>query len=399
MKYQGLGPKTVDRANRNTKLTVEIEKAAVKMGCEEYNSSKSRSDSQILAFDADTVVEMDMPDRAVMLSPWLLEESLNMVYAARGVGKTHFCLNVANAVATGGEFLFWKAPKPKRVLYIDGEMSIKSMQSRIKELNLPKGMGKNLRIFNPDLHLGLCPDLTCGTDQKRFEEQTDWADLIIIDNISTLCRGSSRKQTVWEYVESWITDLKHKGKSVLLVHHASRGGNSSGLSSIEIALDSIICLKHPKDHRPEDGARFIVNFEKTREGYGVSVASFEAYIDQDEDGIVWKTKEASDTRLARVLKLLEEGYNQTQIGELLGIKKWTTSRDVAKLRERGLYPQGPGGKTVPSGVRPPPDGLPAKFKDRGAYDQFCRLNDSDAELSDEETAELERAAMMYDAVA
>ena len=45
-----------------------------------------------------------------------------MVYAKRGVGKTHFALGVAYAVAAGAKFLSWQAETPRKVLYIDGEM-------------------------------------------------------------------------------------------------------------------------------------------------------------------------------------------------------------------------------------------------------------------------------------
>ena len=43
--------------------------------------------------------------REHLLSPWLLSQSLNMIYAWRGVGKTHVALGIAYAVATGGNFL------------------------------------------------------------------------------------------------------------------------------------------------------------------------------------------------------------------------------------------------------------------------------------------------------
>ncbi len=52
------------------------------------------------------------------MSPWLLSQSLNMVYAWRGVGKTHFSMNVAYAVASGGSmFGRWQADKPCRLAY------------------------------------------------------------------------------------------------------------------------------------------------------------------------------------------------------------------------------------------------------------------------------------------
>ena len=45
-----------------------------------------------------------------------------MIYAERGIGKTRVGLNVAHSVSGGGSYLGWQAPRPRRVVYIDGEM-------------------------------------------------------------------------------------------------------------------------------------------------------------------------------------------------------------------------------------------------------------------------------------
>jgi hypothetical protein len=46
-----------------------------------------------------------------------------MLYASRGARKTHVALGIAYAVATGSAFLKWWAPRARRVLPVDGEMS------------------------------------------------------------------------------------------------------------------------------------------------------------------------------------------------------------------------------------------------------------------------------------
>ena len=47
----------------------------------------------------------EFPEREAILAPWLLTQSLSMIHAWRGVGKTHVALGIAYAVATGGKFL------------------------------------------------------------------------------------------------------------------------------------------------------------------------------------------------------------------------------------------------------------------------------------------------------
>ena len=54
-----------------------------------------------------------------------------MLFAPRGVGKTHVALEAAYAVATGSSFLRWHAPEPHPVLIIDGEMPAGTLQERL----------------------------------------------------------------------------------------------------------------------------------------------------------------------------------------------------------------------------------------------------------------------------
>jgi hypothetical protein len=65
---------------------------------------------------------LDIKPRGMVLDPIIPEKGLAMLYGMRGTGKTHVALGIAYAVATGSTFLRWQAPRPGRVLLIDGEM-------------------------------------------------------------------------------------------------------------------------------------------------------------------------------------------------------------------------------------------------------------------------------------
>src|SRR5262249_51179329 len=83
---------------------------------------------------ADSIAEFlarEIPEREMLLLPIIARQGLVMLFSWRGIGKTHTAIGIAYAVATGGTFLRWRAPKPARVLYIDGEMPAKAMQERI----------------------------------------------------------------------------------------------------------------------------------------------------------------------------------------------------------------------------------------------------------------------------
>ena len=74
---------------------------------------------------------MDIPPRETLLNPWLPRAGAAMLYAPRGIGKTYLSLSIAYAVASGGVCLRWQASKPARVLFIDGEMPLASLQERV----------------------------------------------------------------------------------------------------------------------------------------------------------------------------------------------------------------------------------------------------------------------------
>ena len=73
-------------------------------------------------YNIDDFLGLNIPDREDILAPIIKTQSLNMLFAKRGIGKTHIALGISYAIASGGNFLNWKAPEPRRIVYIDGEM-------------------------------------------------------------------------------------------------------------------------------------------------------------------------------------------------------------------------------------------------------------------------------------
>ena len=81
-------------------------------------------------------LSLDIPAREMLLNPILPERSLAMLYAPRGVGKTLLSLSIGLAVASGVPLLRWSAPRQKRVLYVDGEMPLVSLQERPRAISM-----------------------------------------------------------------------------------------------------------------------------------------------------------------------------------------------------------------------------------------------------------------------
>jgi putative DNA primase/helicase len=282
-------------------------------------------------------LKLETHPREMLLSPVLPESSLSMVYAPRGMGKSLYSMSIGLAVASGGVFLGWFAPKPRRVLYVDGEMAIVDLKERLAAISAGLGIevpNENFRILAADqtesgINLGE-PD-----GQKSLEALLDGVDLLILDNLSTLCTtGSEAASDAWIPMQSWLLSLRRKGIAVLLVHHAGVNGRQRGTSRREDALDVVMALKRPAKYSPAEGARFEIHFEKIRqrvEGFG---GPFEAkattVLGSGQNRLTWSRAEIGPSPVARAAELFAQGLTVRQVAVQLGISK----SEAGRLKQR-----------------------------------------------------------------
>jgi DNA primase len=118
----------------------ELEKLIQESPSNDFSFSTKTQAGRIKAISAEELIEMKIDQPETLLHPFITKASLGMIYAQRGIGKTFFTLSLGMAVASGGQFLKYYAPKPCKVLYLDGEMSIFSMQDRINKSYSSLGM-------------------------------------------------------------------------------------------------------------------------------------------------------------------------------------------------------------------------------------------------------------------
>jgi putative DNA primase/helicase len=298
---------------------------------------------RLLAVNIGDFLSMDIPPREMVLAPVLPSQGLALLYAARGVGKTFVGLGIAYAVATGGKFLCWQAPAPRKVLHVDGEMPARAMQERLAQIvqsaEKEPPSTDYLRIVTPDLQEDGIPDISSTEGQAAIEAYLEGVSLVIVDNLSTLCRyGRENEAESWEPMQQWMLSLRRRGFSVLLVHHAGKGGNQRGTSKREDCLDTVICLKRPPDYRAEDGARFEVHLEKARSVIGQDAKPFEARLEVRDIAAVWTTRNIEDRELEQVIELSREGESVRDIAEATGISKSKVNRLQKRARAEGRLP-------------------------------------------------------------
>jgi hypothetical protein len=270
-----------------------------------------------------------------VLEGLLQEQGLMMLYGWRGVSKTWMATGLAIAMAAGGMFLRWKAPRAQRVLYIDGEMPVVAMRERLAAAVAASGSelpATHLRLLSDSLHrqTGL-PDLASRQGQAAVDRLLGNTDVVILDNLSTLTRyGDESEAESWRPVQPWLLKLRREGRSVVLVHHAAKSGVQRGTSKREDILDVVLRLRHPDDYEPSEGARFEVAFEKARGLHADLVTPFEARLEVRDGQSVWTTRSLEDSKLADIRELHGEGKSTRQIARELGLSKSAVQRALAR---------------------------------------------------------------------
>ena len=274
--------------------------------------------------------QFDPPE--YVLAPWLPTQGITLLYAPRGIGKTHVSVGTAVAVATGTCFLRWSASRPRCVIFIDGEMPGHMLQERfaraIEQANAEVDP-ENLKIAAADLEPDGLPDLAHPESQQYYETIIDPAELVIVDNLSTICRSLRENDAdSWGVVQDWALSLRRRGKSVLFVHHSGKSGDQRGTSRKEDVMNSVISLKRPPDYSPTEGARFEVHFTKHRGFFGPDAEPFEAWLRDNiwQEGPITRS---DDTESLRSLR--DEGMSLREIEERTGVSKSTVQRRLKEL--------------------------------------------------------------------
>jgi hypothetical protein len=154
------------------------------------------------------------------------------------------------------------------------------------------------------------PDLATQAGQRMLDPLLDGADLLVIDNVSTLCwTGSDNSAGSWTSVQEWILRLRKRGLAVLLVHHSGKSGEQRGTSRREDVLDTVIGLRRPEDYEPQQGARFEVHVEKSRAHFGDAGRPFEASLASTPDGrgLTWLACDLKPSHLEEAVALFRSG--------------------------------------------------------------------------------------------
>ena len=174
-----------------------------------------------------------------LVTDFLIESMVHMIFAEPGVCKSWVALSLANAVADGTPWLEKKPVKQGRVLYIDYEDGQNTVHGRLTKL-------QGMQQAREDLHYLWQPGALDGDEAvgiwRRIAKYIKHHDvkLLIIDTLNGAQSGDTDENDVGA-----ATMLKTAGSvanelnvTVLIIHHANKAGDMRGTSAFKSNVDT-----------------------------------------------------------------------------------------------------------------------------------------------------------------
>ncbi len=289
-------------------------------------------------------LEINIPEKEIYLDPWLRSESISLISADRGTGKTWFAMSVGMAVVKEQAFGPWGAGASVPVLYIEGEMAAVDVQERLLYLD---GNGQNANPFYVyseayanqlgirRAHL-LDPEWQAKMKTILIKRKVK---LFIIDNISSLSPGiDENAKKDWDPINQWLLELRFAGISSILLHHTNKGGGQRGTQGRTDNIDVSMMLTRPPGYETVDGAKFICSFDKNRIQHAdlPKIVDTEFQLTQDEHkDMIWTWSNPKKDLKIKIMKLKDEGYTDDNISKELGCTRQNVSKTILKLMKDG----------------------------------------------------------------
>jgi hypothetical protein len=183
-----------------------------------------------------------VPPRDVYMERWAEREQLTILGGNQKAGKSILAINLGLSIASGKDFLGFKVPQPRRVLYVQQEISEPAMHERLKKMTSQAGLpySDNFMIENTT---GTPLKLTNRAGIERLREllELNKPDLLILDPLSTFHNVEENSASEMSAVLEAISVLKSEFKvGVLVIHHYGKPSLAERKGSHRFRGSSII---------------------------------------------------------------------------------------------------------------------------------------------------------------
>jgi hypothetical protein len=280
----------------------------------------------------------ELPPRTDLLAPLLASDTAALVYGPSGIGKSFFALGIAWAVAGGGSFLGWQAPRSHRVLYVDGEMGAAELRDRFA---LFGPTPDRLSVYAHDLNTGPLLDLSEKAGLLRLMAAWNDPELVVLDAFSSLSGLASGDAEGWTRMQRFLLHQRQSRRAVLMVHHVNREGDLHGTSRREAGVDLMISLRRPDAGPLPAHARFEIHFDKVRGRRTPPLVPFLAELESDAAGRAhWRWGPPTAGQFERAVTLMNSGFTAEQVRDAVAMSRSAFFRAKARARAQGLLLDG-----------------------------------------------------------
>lgn len=236
-----------------------------------------------------------------LMSPWLREGEMTVIYGPSGCGKTLLTMAVAYSLGLykydvkKAEIGKWKVKNPTGTLYIDGEMGEIAMDERVKGFEwLGRQTNKYmLKILSVPEYQMKTMDSFYLTQRINQIKIVEWLKrhpnykLVVLDSLSTLFGlEDENSNSEWNNkINPLLRDLRAIKVACILLHHTGKDGKRGlrGASAINAMCQNQFKLSNHPDQDPDIGeAWFTLSKDKQRAG-GFQFKTFSMHFSQDKE--------------------------------------------------------------------------------------------------------------------
>ncbi len=215
----------------------------------------------------------DLPEPDMLLGHVLTTTTRMIVFANTGLGKTNLAMAASGHIGAGKTFLHWHCPRPRQILYIDGEMSCRLFRDRIADMTRRLGgPPPGAYFFNKADMPGFAPLNTrdgqvavwalIGEVERRSGQKLD---AVIFDSIMALLLGDMKEEDSWRDTQPLIHALTVRQIGQVWIHHTGHDtSHGYGTKTREWQMDSVLQLE-AIENAPPDIVAFRLAFKKARE--------------------------------------------------------------------------------------------------------------------------------------
>ena len=177
-----------------------------------------------------------------LIPNFISKQSLNMIYAGAGSGKTMFVLHLCN-------YLIKNSAKIDEIFYFDGDNGVDMLQNRQADKIVDESDGKLKYILSNSLNrFSLFKNIN---KKSKFDDLKN--KLIIIDSIRNFIKGSlSKDENITKFMAD-LQSLRDKGATIIFLHHQPKQGmdkndeNYKGATAFMDSVDEAYYLQNETD--------------------------------------------------------------------------------------------------------------------------------------------------------